>query len=280
MAQHLETKHTTHDGEELYLQAWIPDEFKAAVLIVHGLAEHSSRYVHVAEDFNQNGYAVYTFDGRGHGKSAKGAPDAFYPSIDDYTKDVDSLFAKVKEHAAGKPCFIYGHSMGGLITSYYEITHQPETAGIIVTGPAVAVGDDISPFLIRISKLMSNIAPRLATTVLDGNLISRDSKEVEKYDKDPLNYRGGIRARVGAEMLKAIQVVEGGRAKFKSPVLIMHGTADGITAPRGSQALYDGASSADKTLRMWEGLYHEIHNEPEKEEVLAEVVAWMDERAG
>ncbi len=275
---HLETKHTTHDGEELYLQAWIPEDFKAAVLIVHGLAEHSSRYAHVAQAFNENGYAVYSFDGRGHGKSAKGDPDAFYPSIDDYTKDVGALFGKVKEHAAGKPCFIYGHSMGGLITSYYEITHQPDLAGIILTGPAVAVGDDISPFLIRISKLMSGIAPRMATTVLDGNLISRDSKEVEKYNNDPLNYRGGIRARVGAEMLKAIQHVEANSAQFKNPVLIMHGTADGITAPRGSQALHDGASSADKTLRMWDGLYHELQNEPEKEEVIGEMIAWMDDR--
>lgn len=275
---HFETTHTTHDGEELYLQAWVPDDFKAAVLIVHGLAEHSGRYAHVAENFNQNGYAVYTFDGRGHGQSAKGAPDAYYASIDEYTKDVDALFAKVKEHAAGKPCFIYGHSMGGLVTTYYEITHQPELAGIILSGPAVVVGDDISPMLIRISKFLSNIAPKMATTKLDGGAISRDTKEVEKYDNDPLNYRGGIRARVGAEMLKAIQHVEANLAKFKSPALIMHGTADKLTDPRGSQLLFDGASSNDKTLKLWDGLFHELHNEPEKADVMAEAVAWMDGR--
>ena len=168
--------------------------------------------------------------------------------------------------------------MGGRITSYYEIKYSPDATGIILTGPAVAVGDDISPLLIRVSKLMSGIAPRLATTVLDGNLISRDPAEVEKYNNDPLNYRGGIRARVGAEMLKAIQHVEANPASFKNPVLIMHGTADGITAPRGSQALYDGASSADKTLRMWDGLYHELINEPEKADVISEMIAWMDAR--
>ena len=275
---HFETTHTTHDGEELYLQAWVPDDFKAAVLLVHGLAEHSGRYSHVAEAFNQGGYAVYSFDGRGHGKSAKGAPDAFYASIDEYTKDVDALFGKVKEHAAGKPCFIYGHSMGGLLATYYEMTHHPELAGIILSGPLLTVADDVSPLLIGISKIMSRIAPKLATTKLDGADISRDPKEVEKYDNDPLNYRGGIRARVGAEMLKGIQHVESNLAEFKNPFLVMHGTADKLTDPKGSQALYENASSADKTIKLWDGLFHEIHNEPEKEEVIAEALAWMDAR--
>ena len=275
---HFETKHTAEDGQELYLQAWVPDDFKAAVLIVHGLAEHSGRYAHVAEHLNQNGYAVYTFDGRGHGKSVDGPPDAFYPSIDQYTEDVHALFGKVKEHAAGKPCFIFGHSMGGCITTYYEITHQPEAAGILLSGAAVAVGDDISPFLIRVSKLLSRIAPKMATTVLDGSSISRDPIEVEKYNNDPLNYRGGIRARVGAEMLKAINLIIEQTAKFKNPVLIMHGTADRIAAPTGSQSLYDGASSNDKTLKMYDGLFHELVNEPEKEQVLADMTAWMDAR--
>ena len=275
---HFETTHTAPDGEELYLQAWVPDDFKAAVLLVHGLAEHSGRYAHVASHLNENGYAVYTFDVRWHGKSAKGQPDAFYPSIDQYTEDVDALYKKMKEHAAGKPCFIFGHSMGGCITTYYEITRQPETNGILLSGPAVAVGDDISPFLITVSKLLSRVAPKMATTVLDGNSISRDPKEVEKYNNDPLNYRGGIRARVGAEMLKAINLIIEQTAKFKNPVLIMHGTADRLAAPAGSQNLYDGASSADKTLKMYEGFYHELVNEPEKAQVLADMTEWMDAR--
>lgn len=275
---HLETKHTTHDGKELYLQAWIPEEFKAAVLIVHGLAEHSSRYAHFAQFLNDNGYAVYTFDGRGHGKSAAGTPDAFYESIDDYTKDVDALYGKMKAHANGKPCFIFGHSMGGCVVSYYEITHQPDTTGILLSGPAVVVGDDISPFLVRVSKFLSRVAPQMATTTLDGNSISRDPAVVDKYNNDPLNYRGGIRARVGAEMLKAIDVITSRRADFKNPVLIMHGTADRLTAPKGSQALYDGVSSADKSLKMYEGLYHELVNEPEKELVMNDMLAWMAAR--
>lgn len=275
---HLETKHTTRDGEELYLQAWIPDDFKAAVLIVHGLAEHSGRYAHVAEFLTENGYAVYTFDGRGHGKSVDGPPDAFYPSIDDYTDDVADLYGKMKQHAAGKPCFIFGHSMGGCITSYYEITQNPDTAGILLSGPAVIVGDDISPFLIRVSKLLSRIAPKMATTVLDGSSISRDPIEVEKYNNDPLNYRGGIRARVGAEMLKAINTITEKTAQFKNPVLIMHGTADRIASPAGSQNLYDGASSTDKTLKLYDGLFHELVNEPEKEMVMNDMLAWMEAR--
>ena len=275
---HLETTHQTHDGKELFLQAWVPEDFKAAVLIVHGLAEHSGRYAHLAEFLNQNGYAVYTFDGRGHGKSAKGSPDAFFENIDEYTKDVDALYGKMKTHAAGKPCFIFGHSMGGCVTSYYEVTHHPDTNGILLSGPAVVVGDDISPFLVRVSKLLSRIAPKLSTTTLDANSISRDPAEVEKYNNDPLNFRGGIKARVGAEMLRAIGVITNHKAQFKNPVLIMHGTDDRITSPKGSQELYDGAASADKTLKLYDGFYHELINEPEKETVMNDMLAWMEAR--
>ncbi|MEM8860560.1 MAG: lysophospholipase [Chloroflexota bacterium] len=275
---HLETTHTTHDGEDLYLQAWVPEDFKAAVLIVHGLAEHSGRYAHLAEFLNDQGYAVYTFDGRGHGKSANGAPDAFYANIDDYTKDVDALYGKMKEHAAGKPCFIFGHSMGGCVVAYYEITHQPDTSGILLSGPAVIVGDDISPFLIRVSRFLSHVAPKMSTTTLDGNSISRDPIEVEKYNNDPLNFRGGIKARVGAEMLRAIEVITTRKSDFKNPVLIMHGTEDRLTAPQGSQELFDGAASADKSLKLYEGLYHELVNEPEKQLVMNDMLEWMEAR--
>mmetsp|Transcript_29829 Transcript_29829/g.45685 ORF Transcript_29829/g.45685 Transcript_29829/m.45685 type:complete len:294 (-) Transcript_29829:85-966(-) len=292
MVVHSEGTFEAHDGTSLYQQSWIPDEYKGSVLIVHGLAEHSGRYTHVAETLNKAGYAVYSFDGRGHGKSVKGGgakPTAYYASLDDYTKDVDGMIQKIitttttttddDADAKGKPCFVWGHSMGGMMVTYHNIKYQPDNvAGIILTGPLVEVGSDVGYFIQGVARVLSYLVPKAGTQPLKSTSISRDAKVRDDYDKDPLNYRGSVPARVGSCMLQGMNTIQTEKSTITIPMLIMHGDADKVVDPNGSKGLYEGISSKDKKLRMWEGLYHEIHNEPEKDQVLAEMVAWLDER--
>lgn len=276
---HHETFHTTTDQQKLYLQGWEPEgERKAAVLLVHGLGEHSSRYTHVAEKFIANGIAVYTFDGRGHGKSSEPKPTAYFQRFEQYIEDIDALFGKMQSYVKDTPCFILGHSMGGGLVAYYTTFHQPKAKGIVLSGALLKPADDISPLLIRVSGLLSKITPKLQALKLDKTAISKDPAVVEAYDKDPLVYRKGVPARTGGELLKMMKGIQSNMDQFKLPVLIMHGTEDRLTNVEGSKMLHEQAASEDKTLKLYEGLYHEILNEPEQEQVIEDILQWIEKR--
>lgn len=278
---HYETFHETHDGEKLYLQAWEPETGrKAAILIIHGLGEHSGRYAHLATKMNENGYAVYTFDGRGHGKSSLPKPTAYIKNMEDYLKDVDALFHKMKTYVGDLPCFLYGHSMGGGIVTHYALAYRPDVAGILLSGAALLPGEDISPLLIKLSSFLSRVTPKLPTLKIDSTHLSHDPEVMVKYNADPLIYSKGIPARTGAELLKMTRFIGLHVHEFNLPVLIMHGTEDYLTNLEGSKMLYQKANSKDKTLQLYEGFYHEIINEVEKEQVMADMIDWMDERVG
>lgn len=266
---------TTSDEFQLFEQSWLPEtDPKAVVVIIHGYAEHSSRYAHVAEYLVTAGYGVHSFDLRAHGKSD--GKNTYINSFDEYLTDVDTFLSRVKEKHPGKKFFLLGHSMGGAISSYYTITRQPKLAGLMLSGPAVKISDDISPLLIKLSGVIAKIFPKLPTIKLDGTAISRDPKVVEKYDSDPLNYRGGIPARSGAELTRATMFIQEKMEDIRLPLLVMHGTADRLADPEGSKQIYARASSKDKTLKLYEGFYHEIFNEPEKERVFRDIVKWLN----
>lgn len=276
---HHETFHDTHDGKKLYLQAWEPEGAKkGAILLVHGLAEHSGRYAHLAAYLNQQGFAVYSFDGRGHGKSALPKPNAYFSSMDDYLRDVDALFKKMQGYVQDVPCFLMGFSMGGGILTQYALTYRPDAKGFILSAPALLPGDDISPFLIKISKVASSLVPRLKAVKLDGSHLSHDPNVMKEYDNDPLVYRGGIPARTGAEIINMMDDIQENVQHFDYPVLIMHGTKDYLTNVDGSKMLYEKAKTKDKTLNLYEGFYHELINEVEKEKVMADIVDWLNAR--
>ncbi|AFL84892.1 lysophospholipase [Belliella baltica DSM 15883] len=276
--KHFETAYTTHDNIELYLQAWMPEEPKAAVLLVHGLGEHSSRYLHFAERLVREGIAVFTFDGRGHGKSSLPKPSAYFSNYEDYLKDIDALFGKVKSYYKGLPAFIFGHSMGGGLVSKYVIDYQPDAAGVILSAAALKPADNISKILIAISSLISKLAPKLKVLKLDSKLISHDLEEVRKYDEDPLVYSDAIPARTGYELLRMMREIGEKSNQFKAPVLILHGSDDQLTNPLGSDMLYKNARVEDKTLLKYPNLYHELLNEIEKESIMNDIVNWVKER--
>lgn len=275
---HLETSYKTHDNQELYLQAWMVDFPRASMLLVHGLGEHSSRYLSLVEKLNETGISVFTFDGRGHGKSAKGKPTAYFESYEDYLKDIDALFGKVKTYVPGVPAFIYGHSMGGGLVAAYALKYKPDTAGLIMSSPAIKPAEGTSLFLIAISSLVSKYFPRLKALQLDAEKISRIPEEVEKYLNDPLVYTDAIPARTGFELLKMMRFIQENASDFSLPFLLMHGTDDGLTNPKGSEMLFKKAASTDKAIRIFSGGYHELVNDLNGEEVKKLIVNWVEDR--
>ncbi|SFT86485.1 Lysophospholipase, alpha-beta hydrolase superfamily [Algoriphagus locisalis] len=276
--KHLETSYKTHDGIELYLQAWMPESPKASLLLVHGLGEHSSRYAHLVEKLTEIGVSVFTFDGRGHGKSVKGKPTAYFKSYEDYLKDIDALFGKVKSYVPDVPAFLYGHSMGGGLVAAYVLKYQPKADGVVLSSPAIKEAEGTSQILIALSSVISKYLPKLKALKLDANKVSRIPEEVEKYLNDPLVYTEAIPARTAYEVLQVMRFVQNLGSYFETPLLLIHGSDDGLTNPKGSKLLFKKAKSSDKTLKIFPGGYHELINDLDREEVMDLIVNWIKER--
>jgi acylglycerol lipase len=274
--KHLEGRFTGASGGENYWQAWLPDEPKAVVLLAHGVSEHSGRYVHVAERLTAGGYAVYAIDHHGHGKSA-GTPGNI-GRLSWVVEDLHTLREQVEDAHPRLPLFLLGHSLGGLIALDYVTTKsQAGLSGLVLSGAAVdpSVGTKLERL---IAPLLSKIGPNLEIVDLGIDNISRDPAVVTAYRNDPLVYTGKVRARTGAEALGALPQVAERMKSLTMPVLVMHGSDDKLAAPSGGKLVYDSVLSKDKTLKMYDGLYHEIFNEPERDAVLDDVVTWLDAR--
>jgi alpha-beta hydrolase superfamily lysophospholipase len=260
----------------IYFQSWLPEgEPKAALLIVHGLAEHSGRYGNVADHFVPLGYAAYGIDHLGHGKSD--GQRVYVRRFDDYTDTLKVYFDIIREWQPDKPIFLVGHSMGGLISAMYLLDHQAELAGAVLSGPAVKIPNDVTPATISVGKILSTLIPRFGLVGLEADGVSRDPSVVQAYASDPLVHRGKMTARLAAEMVQAMKTVSGQAARITLPILIVQGSADKLVNPAGAQMLYDAVSSVDKEIRIYDGLYHEVFNEPEHDRVLHDVKAWLEE---
>ena len=272
---HVEGTFSGFEGLELYYQRWRPEgEPKAALAIVHGLGEHSGRYGNVVDWFAPKGYAVYAFDLRGFGRSP--GPRGYINEWAEFREDVKAFLELVHEQEPSQAVFLLGHSMGGLIVLEYVLHHPEGLAGVIASGPALAV--DIPPLLMMLSKVLSGILPRFAfDTKLDATAISRDPAVVEAYVNDPLVHSLGT-PRFGVEFPRAIEWTQAHAAEIKIPCLIVHGGADRLVPPEGSRIFYENMTSADKERQVYEGYYHEVFNDVGKEKVLAAVEAWVGER--
>jgi alpha-beta hydrolase superfamily lysophospholipase len=187
-------------------------------------------------------------------------------------------YQMVKGWQPGKPFFIFGHSMGGLITCCYLLDRQEDFQGAIISAPAIKVSDNISSVTVIMGKILSRIAPKVGVVSLDPNCISRDSEVVRTYVKDPLVFHGKTPARLAGEMLKVMMRVRAELDKITLPFIVVQGGEDKLVDPKGAQMLYDRAGSKDKTLKIYKGLYHEIHNEPERSTMFKDVEAWLSVR--
>lgn len=273
----MEHKEGTFKGQKnlnLYYQCWLPSgEPKAILLVVNGLAEHSGRYQNLVDYFVPKGYAVYSYDHRGHGRS-EGAR-CYVERFSEYVDDLKSFFDIVRgEHKEAK-VFLIGHSMGGTIATAYAIRYQQDLAGLLLSAATLKVGSTASPVLIAMAGILSALLPKMGTIVIDAPAISRDKAVVHAYVNDPLVYRGKIPARMGAELVKTVQELPSKMPEITLPILIMQGTIDRLSAPAGSQMLYERISSKDRTLKLYEGFYHEIFNEPQREQVFKDIEAWL-----
>jgi len=274
---HFEFIIKTKDRLKLHGQGWEPDaETKAAVCLVHGLGEHSGRYGHVGEAFNRAGYALVACDLRGHGRS--NGPRGHAPNYSALMSDIAGLLDTAAIRYAACPRFLYGHSLGGNLVLHYALRQRPDLAGIIATAPLFRTASKPPAWKLAMLRAIYRVRPSLATpNGLEMNALSRDEKVVQAYRNDPLAH-DRVSARLALDMLGNGQWNLEHAAEFALPLLLMHGDADRITS---AQASCEFAASAKDwcTLKIWEGLYHELHNEPERNHVLDYMLGWLDHRA-
>ena len=266
------------DGHELRERWWLPKgEKRGVVVLVHGLKDHSARYDHAGSWLAERGYAVYALDLRGHGESE--GERFFVDAFDEYVEDLVVFLDRVRESEKGSPLFILGHSMGGAVASLFVLTRRPDLLGLILTAPALEPADNVSPLLIRLSAMISRFFPKAPVTKVDIKSLSHLPSVVEAARKDPLSNERPAPARTGYEILRTMGRIRGRASEISAPLLVMHGTEDYLTNPRGSENFFELAGSKDKTIKLYEGLYHEILNEPEREQILEDILRWMDERS-
>lgn len=272
--EHTEGKFKGHKNLNLYYQCWLPaGEPRAVLLVVHGLAEHSGRYMNLVNHFVPQGYAVYGFDQRGHGRSP--GRRGYVERFSYFVNDLGTFLGMVRRKHHEARVFIAGHSVGGAVATAYAVHHQDEFDGLILSGATLKVGAGVSPGLIIVARVLSRLLPKMGLYIIDASAISRDQAVVAAYVNDPLVYRGKIRARLGAELIRVMRILPPQMPGISLPILIMHGTADRLSDPDGSQMLYERVGSRDKTLKLYDGFYHEIFNEPGRELVFADMAAWL-----
>lgn len=264
---------TTSDGIRLFTRAWTPPAPpRATILIVHGYAEHSGRYGHLAARFIAAGFEVHAFDHRGFGRS-EGRRGLV--RLDVCLRDLDQMIRHVRAHAASPDLIVLGHSMGGGIAALYSITQQPDLAGLMLSSPALSI--PILPVLHPLALAVGRLLPGLPTIPLDRRGLSHDPDVVQQAEEDPLNFHGGTPAGTAASIIRTGRSVLAQVAQLTVPFLVTHGTADPISDPRGSERLYERAGATDKTLSLFEGFYHETFNEPDGRLVLDTMTDWLEE---
>jgi acylglycerol lipase len=263
----------------IFWQSWAPEEGPArgVVVIVHGFGEHSGRYEHVAQRLVAGGYAAYALDHRGHGRSE--GPRAVIDRLADAVSDIDRLTVLAGDAHPGLPVFMLGHSMGGLLAVQYALEHQDRLTGLLLSGALAA--PDAAPAPARlIARMLSAVAPRAGLIALDASLVSRDPQVVAAYRADPMVHHGKLPARTVAELIAAGQRFPELVAEIRVPTLIMYGSEDRLCPPSGSVMLGERIGAADITVIPYEGLYHEILNEPEQQTVLDDMCAGLDAHVG
>jgi acylglycerol lipase len=262
---------------QLYAQSWRPAQGtpRAAVVLVHGLKDHSGRYAALAERLAQQGFAVHAFDLRGHGRSE--GMRVWVDAFDDYLGDLDLFVHRVQTDEPGRPILLFGHSMGGAIATLYTLGHQADVKGLALSAAALAT--DVSGATAGGTRLVAALSPNAAVFQLDLALFSRDPAMVAANQAAPLVYQPAAPARTARELLAAIDRVQQHMGDLTVPLFVMHGDADKVTPPSGSKALVDRAKSTDKVLKSYPGAFHDLLHEPNKDQVAADLVKWMSDHA-
>jgi acylglycerol lipase len=259
-------------GVAIFTRTWRPPgKPRGVAVIVHGFNSHSGQYFWVAEQFLAAGLAVYALDQRGRGKS--GGERFYVEKFADYVDDLTTFVRLAKSQESGLPVFMLGHSAGGVVSCLYTVQHQAELAGLICESFAFQVpAPDV---VLAVLKGLSHLAPHAHVLKLKNEDFSRDPRVVEAMNNDPLIAGESQPAETVAEMVRADERLKKEFPLITLPLLILHGTQDKATKPSGSQFFYDNAGSKDKTLKLYDGAYHDVLNDLGKEKAMADIVQWM-----
>ena len=263
-------------GLNIFTRSWRPatGQPRAVVVIVHGFNSHSGQYTWVAEQFVDSNLAVYALDLRGRGRSDG---ERFYvETIEDYVNDVATFVRIAKSAEPGLPVFVLGHSAGGVVSCVYTLEHQSEINGLICEDFAYEL--PVPDLVLLFVKGLSYITPHTHVYSLNNEDFSRDTSVVESMNNDVLIKGESQPAQTSKAMINASQRLSEEFPAITLPLLILHGTADKVTKPSGSQEFYERAGSTDKTLKLYEGHYHDLLNDIGKEEVMADIKAWINQR--
>ncbi|MGB6761822.1 lysophospholipase [Mycobacterium sp.] len=264
-------------GVRIVYDVWSPDtDPRGVVVLSHGLGEHARRYDHVATRFGQDGLVTYALDHRGHGRS--GGKRVLVKDISEYTGDFDTMVGiATKEHPGAKR-IVLGHSMGGGVVFAYGVERPDAYDLMVLSGPAVAAQAAVSPLLALLAKTVGAIAPGLPLQALDASAVSRDPAVVNAYNTDPLVHHGKVPAGIARELLLVGDTMRQRAAALTAPLLVVHGSEDRLIPVDGSRQLVEAVGSSDVELKIYPGLYHEVFNEPERYQVLDDVVSWINAR--
>ncbi|HUL67604.1 MAG TPA: lysophospholipase [Burkholderiaceae bacterium] len=258
-------------GLKIFTRTWRPEKPNAVVVIVHGFNSHSGYYGWVANQLVARGLAAYALDLRGRGKSEG---ERFYvEKFADYVDDVATLVRIARQREPGLPVFVLGHSAGGVVACVYALEHQAEISGLICESFAHEV--PAPDFALSVFKGLSHLWPHKHVLKLKNEDFSRDPKVVEAMNKDPLIANESQATQTVAEMVRADERLKKEFPLIKLPVLILHGTQDKATKPSGSQRFYDNTGSSDKTLKLYEGCFHDLLNDTGKEVVMGDIGKWL-----
>ena len=260
------------DGIELFMIRNLVKSPKTAVIIVHGLCEHAGRYDYVVSRFNDFGYSVYRFDNRGHGRS--GGERGYIADYQIFIDDAHRIVEIAKRENPGLPLFMLGHSMGGFITAFYGVKYPGRLTGQMLSGAAVTV----QPIFKDMGSFDYNATPLAPVPNTLADVICRDPQVVKLYKEDPLVIKEFTTKLMGEFLIRGVKNLMDNTGNYKYPCLILHGGGDKIVTPDSSKYFYDHISSTDKQLKIYEDLYHEILNEPEKDTIIENIRLWIEDR--
>ena len=261
-------------GLDLYAQAWLPDDHVRSVIVVaHGLGEHSGRYANLAEALVGAGHAVYALDHRGHGRSpgARANIERFEHLVSDY----GAFAGRAARQHPDAPVFLLGHSMGGAVAFATALRLPGAVRGVVLSAPALAAAETATGSHKLLARVLSTVAPNTGVWRIDAARVSRDPTVVQKYLADPLVHHGAVPARTVVELLDAMEGFLLQAPKLRLPTLVLHGTRDALVPVEATRPVYQALDAQRRTIKYYEGLFHEVFNEPERAQVIGDLLHWL-----